>query len=51
MEIVDNTAGIARHVREARHGKELYKLVVALVLLLLTLELFLARAARQAPPA
>jgi len=51
VEIVDNTAGIARHVREARHGKELYKLVVALVLLLLTLELFLARAARQAPPA
>ena len=34
---------IARQVREARHGKEIYKLIVALVLVLLTLELFLSR--------
>ena len=50
VQIVDDTSDIARHVREARHGKELYKLIVVLVLLLLTLELFLARASRQAPP-
>jgi hypothetical protein len=34
---------VARQVREARHGKEIYKLIVGLVLMLLTLELFLSR--------
>jgi len=50
VEIVEATADIGRHVREARHGKELYKLIVAMVLLLLTLELFLARASRESAP-
>jgi len=50
VEVVDDAAEIGRHVREARHGKELYKLIVVLVLLLLTLELFMARAAREAAP-
>jgi hypothetical protein len=40
---LEHSEDIARSVREARHGKELYKLVVALVLVLLTLELFLSR--------
>jgi hypothetical protein len=50
VEVVDDAADIGRHVREARHGKELYKLIVVLVLLLLTLELFMARAAREVVP-
>lgn len=37
-------------MRAARHGKELYKLVVALVLVLVTLELFLSRGAGEAAP-
>jgi len=40
---IDSPDDIARQVREARHGKEIYKLIVALVLVLLTLELFLSR--------
>jgi hypothetical protein len=51
VERVEEGADISRHVREARHGKELYKLIVVMVLALLTLELFMARAARTAPPA
>lgn len=50
VEVVDAAADIGRHVREARHGKELYKLIVVLVLLLLTVELFMARAARESTP-
>jgi len=34
---------LARHIREARHGKEIYKLIAALVFALLVLELFLSR--------
>lgn len=40
---IDDPDEVARSVREARHGKELYKLVVMLVLLLVTVELFLSR--------
>jgi hypothetical protein len=40
---IDDPDEVARNVREARHGKELYKLVVLLVLVLVTLELFLSR--------
>lgn len=39
---------LGQHIREARHGKELYKLIVFLVLLLLVVELFLSRAASRA---
>ncbi len=42
---IDDPESIPHAVREARHGKELYKLVVALVLALMTLELLLSRAA------
>jgi hypothetical protein len=43
---------LGQHIREARHGKELYKLIVLMVLLLLVVELFLSRASsRAAPPA
>jgi hypothetical protein len=48
---LEGEASIARSVREARHGKELYKLVVALVLVLMTVELLLSRAARDSEPA
>jgi hypothetical protein len=37
-------------LRESRHGKELYKLIVVLVLALMTLELMLSRAARDSQP-
>jgi hypothetical protein len=40
---IDSPDDVARQVREARHGKEIYKLIVGLVLVLLTLELFLSR--------
>jgi len=35
---------LEQHIREARHGKELYKLIAGLVLVLLVFELFLSRA-------
>ena len=44
---LEGEASIARSVREARHGKELYKLIVAMVLVLMTVELLLSRAAKQ----
>jgi hypothetical protein len=47
---LEGEASIARAVREARHGKELYKLVVAMVLVLMTIELFLSRAASESEP-
>lgn len=47
---LDSEGAIARSVREARHGKELYKLLVALVLILMTVELLLARVASQSEP-
>jgi hypothetical protein len=49
--IVEGDESFARHIREARHGKELYKLIVALVLGLMTLELLLSRAARDSDSA
>jgi len=39
-----SSAGIGQHIRTARHGKELYKLIVVLVILLMILELSLSRA-------
>ncbi len=39
---------LARHIREARHGKEIYKLIAALVFMLLVVELFLSRAGSPA---
>jgi hypothetical protein len=47
---IDAPEDVARSVRAARHGKELYKLVVALVLVLVTLELFLSRGAGEDKP-
>jgi hypothetical protein len=47
---IDAPEDVARSVRAARHGKELYKLVVVLVLVLVTLELFLSRGAGEAEP-
>jgi hypothetical protein len=48
---IEDEASVAHAVREARHGKELYKLAVGLVLLLLTAELLLSRASRESEPA
>jgi hypothetical protein len=48
---LEGEASIARAVREARHGKELYKLVVALVLILMTAELLLSRVGSDNEPA
>ncbi|MFQ5599554.1 MAG: BatA domain-containing protein [Candidatus Krumholzibacteriia bacterium] len=45
-----NAASIGQHISEARHGKELYKLIIALVLLLMIVELLLSRVASSAPP-
>lgn len=42
-----NATAIGQHIREARHGKEIYKLIVALVLLLMVVELMVSRAARR----
>lgn len=50
VEVVDSGAAIARHIRESRHGKELYKIIVVVVLLLLTAELFLSRAGGDSRP-
>jgi hypothetical protein len=41
---------LGQHIREARHGKELYKLIAVLVLLLLVVELFLSRTASRGAP-
>jgi hypothetical protein len=46
---IDSPDAVSHAVREARHGKELYKLVVGLVLVLLTIELVLSRTAQQTP--
>lgn len=43
VDVVESGASIARHLRESRHGKELYKILAALVLGLLVLELLLSR--------
>ena len=40
---LSSTAAIGQHIREARHGKELYKIIVLLVLLLMIVELSLSR--------
>jgi hypothetical protein len=48
---IEDEGSVARAVREARHGKELYKLVVGLVLALLTVELLLSRASRESETA
>ena len=45
---IEDESSVASAVREARHGKELYKLVVGLVLALLTVEMLLSRASREA---
>ena len=42
-----STASIGQHIRTARHGKELYKLIIVLVILLMILELSLSRAATR----
>jgi hypothetical protein len=47
VDTIEGEDSIARHVRESRHGKELYKLIVGLVLLLMTVELLLSRASRE----
>ena len=49
VDTVEGADSIGRHIRESRHGKELYKLIVALVLALMTAELLLSRAARESP--
>jgi hypothetical protein len=41
--VLHNTASIGQHIREARHGKEIYKLIAALVLSLMVVELLLSR--------
>jgi hypothetical protein len=41
---MSSTASIGQHIRTARHGKELYKLLVVMVVLLMILELGLSRA-------
>jgi hypothetical protein len=46
---LSSSASIGQHIHAARHGKELYKLIVVLVILLMILELSLSRAnSRQA---
>jgi hypothetical protein len=47
VDTIEGEASIARHVRESRHGKELYKLIVGMVLVLMTVELLLSRASRE----
>ena len=46
---LSSTAAIGQHIREARHGKELYKLIVVLVILLMILELGLSRVSSGTP--
>ena len=45
---LSSSASIGQQIRTARHGKELYKLIVVLVILLMILELSLSRAATRA---
>ncbi len=41
--VLHSTASIGQHIREARHGKEIYKLLAAMVLALMVVELLLSR--------
>jgi len=41
--VLYDTASIGQHIHEARHGKEIYKLIAALVLSLMIVELLLSR--------
>ena len=50
VDTVDGPDAIGPHLRESRHGKELYKLIVVLVLLLMTVELLMSRASRESQP-
>jgi hypothetical protein len=49
--LLRDVESIGQHIREARHGKELYKLIIAMVLALMVVELLLSRAATSGPPA
>ena len=41
--VLHNAASIGQHIREARHGKEIYKLIAMMVLSLMVVELLLSR--------
>lgn len=49
--VLFDTASIGQHIREARHGKEIYKLITALVLSLMVVELLLSRVSAGSTPA
>ncbi len=51
VQILRDPGNLSQHIREARYGKELYKILAVLVLLLMVAELFLARASTPAGPA
>ncbi len=43
--VLHSTASIGQHIREARHGKEIYKIIAAMVLALMVVELLVSRIA------